>query len=302
MVDAFSKKIWTAVMNTDTTTNRTLAVLYGWFCSEVGTPTTLVSDNGPQFTAKEFGEKMSLWGIKHVFSPPYHPCSNGAAERAVQLCKDRLKKMNASAEPWRLHMSLQYINKVHGLTPHSSTDRCPFELIKTAQLPSLFPKLTSDVSKNLELTVTKDCAAKLRNRREFNEGDKVVVYDNHRKLSYPAVVSDILGRNNYLVNSDNGSKHVSGDMMSSIPQVGEKTAADGIDRNIIEDEVLDDNVSVISDMSDDFDDMPPANMNVENNNNLQNLNNVPNQNRRGQRELRNLGPVPRLTRLRSGKI
>ena len=56
MVDAFSKKIWTAVMNTDTTTNQTLAVLYGWFCSEVGTPTTLVSDNGPQFTAKEFGE------------------------------------------------------------------------------------------------------------------------------------------------------------------------------------------------------------------------------------------------------
>ena len=147
--------------------------------------------------------------------------------------------MNASNEPWKLYMALNLIIKVHGLTPHSATDRCPYELIKSAPLPSLFPKLTSDVSKNLELTATKNCAAKLRNRREFNEGDNVVVYDNHRKISYPAVVSEILGTNNYLVNSDNGSKHVSGDMMSRIPQVGEEKTADGIDRNIIEDEVLD---------------------------------------------------------------
>ena len=118
--------------------------------------------------------------------------------------------MNASNEPWRLHMALQLIIKVHGLTPHSATDRCPYELIKSAPLPSLFPRLTADVSKNLELTATKQCAAKLRNRREFNEGDNVVVYDNFRKISYPAVVSEILGTNNYLVNSDNGSKHVSG--------------------------------------------------------------------------------------------
>ncbi|CAL4259218.1 unnamed protein product, partial [Meganyctiphanes norvegica] len=96
MVDAFSKKIWTQLMNTDTTTSKSLAILYGWFCTESGPPTTLVSDNGPQFTAHDFRDKMKLWGIKHVFSPPYHPCSNGAAERGVQLYKDRLKKMNIS--------------------------------------------------------------------------------------------------------------------------------------------------------------------------------------------------------------
>ena len=37
MVDAFSKKIWTALRNTDTTTIKTLAVLYGSFCTEKGT-------------------------------------------------------------------------------------------------------------------------------------------------------------------------------------------------------------------------------------------------------------------------
>ena len=44
MVDSYSKKIWTSMMNTDTTTLKTLAVLYGWFCEETGFPTTLVSD------------------------------------------------------------------------------------------------------------------------------------------------------------------------------------------------------------------------------------------------------------------
>ncbi|MEL7079736.1 MAG: integrase, partial [Cyanobacteria bacterium J06582_2] len=92
MVDAFSKKIWCHYMGTDTTAKTTVAVLFAWFCSESGSPTTLVSDNGPQFTSNLFADKMKLWNIKHVFSPPYHPCSNGAAERGVQLVKDRLKK------------------------------------------------------------------------------------------------------------------------------------------------------------------------------------------------------------------
>ena len=34
MVDSYSKKIWTAVMNTDTMATKTLAVLFGWFCDQ----------------------------------------------------------------------------------------------------------------------------------------------------------------------------------------------------------------------------------------------------------------------------
>ncbi|CAL4061487.1 unnamed protein product, partial [Meganyctiphanes norvegica] len=300
MVDAFSKKIWTQLMNTDTTTSKTLAILYGWFCTESGPPTTLVSDNGPQFTAHDFGDKMKLWGIKHVFSPPYHPCSNGAAERGVQLYKDRLKKMNISAQPVELYVALAYIGKVHGLTPHSSTDRCPFELIKKGNLPSLFPHLTSDVSKQSELTVTRHSTAKLRNRKSFEEGDTVVVYDNHKKLSYPAVVSEILGTNNYLVLSDNGPKHVSGDVMSRSVQPAAVAPADDIDRNHNETVVVDDdNVSVASVISDESDFDIPI---VTRNGNFNNLNNVVNQNRRGQREVLNLGPAPLLPRLRSGRF
>ena len=102
MIDSYSKKIWTSMMNSDTTTLRTLAVLYGWFCEENGFPTTLVSDNGPQFTADMFKEKMVRWGVKHILTPPYHPASNGLVECAVGIVKDRLKKMDVPGTPVEL--------------------------------------------------------------------------------------------------------------------------------------------------------------------------------------------------------
>ncbi|CAL4123740.1 unnamed protein product [Meganyctiphanes norvegica] len=49
MIDAYSKYIWAANMNADTTTFSTLVKLYEWFGECSGYPTTLVSDNGRQF-------------------------------------------------------------------------------------------------------------------------------------------------------------------------------------------------------------------------------------------------------------
>ena len=80
-----------------TTAIKTLAVLYGWFCERSGFPITIVSDNGPQFISKDFADKMAKWGIKHVLTPPYHPASNGLADKAVGTIKNHLKKMDVSA-------------------------------------------------------------------------------------------------------------------------------------------------------------------------------------------------------------
>merc|ERR1711951_93086 len=265
MVDAFSKKIWCHYLGKDTMAATTCAALFNWFCSETGSPTTLVSDNRPQFTSKLFADKMKLWNIKHIFSPPYHPASNGAAERAVQLVKDRLKKMNVSSKAIDLYTSLAYNLEVHDLTPHSSTDRCPYELIKLGSLPSLFPSLVSDTTQKSELTVTRHCTNKLKKRISFEEGDLVVVYDNFNKVSYNAVVSEVLGTNNYLVLSDNDAKHVSGDVMSRAAQPSAEeapaAAADSIDDNAVVD---DDNLSVVSDVSEDFE-LPNTHNNCNNN-------------------------------------
>ncbi len=41
----------------------------------------IISDNGPQFVAKEFKEFVRLWQTSHVFTSPHYPQSNGKLER-----------------------------------------------------------------------------------------------------------------------------------------------------------------------------------------------------------------------------
>ena len=177
-------------------------------------------------------------------------------------------------------------------------------------LPSLFPGLTSDTTQKSELTVTRHCAGKLKKRKSFNEGDPVTVYDNFNKISYDAVVSEVLGTNNYIVISDNGGKHVSGDNMSPrAPYPAPKPAdaplapaaavtADDLDSNSVID---DDNLSTISDTSEDLD-MPTQPLYInQNDDNALNDPVIPA--RRGMRELNNLIPAPQAaSRLRSGRI
>ena len=231
MVDAYSKYIWTHIMNNDTTSLKTLAILYGWFCERPGFPVTLVSDNGPQFTAKEFSDKMSKWGIKHILTPPYHPASNGLAERAVGTIKMHLKKMDSPVTPIELYVNLKTIQPVHGATPLISTGDTPFELISKAPVPKLFPQL--QVSQQLiqekgNMSIPKD---KVKTAREFKVGDNVLVYNTQTKINSKGVIKDIKSKNSYSVIIDNIEKHISGNHMTLISNES---------NNIISNETLND--------------------------------------------------------------
>ncbi len=50
-------------------------------CARHGIPDTLVSDNGPQFTAEEFKQFTRAWGVKHDTSSPTYAQSKGFAEK-----------------------------------------------------------------------------------------------------------------------------------------------------------------------------------------------------------------------------
>ena len=97
VIDAHSK--WPEVIEMSTTTSqKTITELQRLF-SMYGIPTQLVSDNGPQFTSEEFASFMKRNGIKHIRCAPYHPSSNGTAERFVQTFKKAMKASRNSCPP-----------------------------------------------------------------------------------------------------------------------------------------------------------------------------------------------------------
>ena len=85
LIDAHSKWLEACQMSS-TTSTATIQHLRTIF-SRFGLPETLVSDNGPQFSSEEFKSFCHKNGIYHSLIVPYHPSSNGMAERAVQTFK-----------------------------------------------------------------------------------------------------------------------------------------------------------------------------------------------------------------------
>lgn len=90
VVDAYSKWPEIFIMG-QTTTTATVAKLSELF-ARFGFPETLVSDNGTQFSSEMFEQFCMVSGINHMRSPPYHPQSNGQAERFVDTFKRALAK------------------------------------------------------------------------------------------------------------------------------------------------------------------------------------------------------------------
>ena len=88
--DATSKWTETHIMNS-TTSTATACKLREIFAQH-GLSDILVSDNAPNFTSEEFETFMRKNGIAHITSAPYHPASNGLAERAVQTVKSGIIK------------------------------------------------------------------------------------------------------------------------------------------------------------------------------------------------------------------
>ena len=108
-----------------TTTEKTLEVLRSLF-ARYGLPRQLVSDNGPQFTAKQFEECMLANGVKHIKSPPYHPATNGEAERFVQTFKRSLRA--GRGDEGSVHQKLSQFLLTYRTTPQATTGVSPSEL------------------------------------------------------------------------------------------------------------------------------------------------------------------------------
>ena len=52
-----------------------------------GIPEIVKSDNGPQYSCRQFAEFAKMYGFKHVISSLLYSKSNGLVERTVQTVK-----------------------------------------------------------------------------------------------------------------------------------------------------------------------------------------------------------------------
>lgn len=95
VVDAFSK--WVEIIPTKTTTSSFCIQKLDELFDTFGLPYTLVSDNGRQFVSQEFENFLSSNGIVHKTIAPYHPATNGQAERFVQTIKKALHKLEGES-------------------------------------------------------------------------------------------------------------------------------------------------------------------------------------------------------------
>ena len=87
VVDAHSKWI-DAHVTSSTGTQATIECL-GRSFADHGVPKVLVSDNAKGFCSEDMAAFCVANGVKHVFSPDWHPTSNGQAESAVKVVKLR---------------------------------------------------------------------------------------------------------------------------------------------------------------------------------------------------------------------
>ena len=96
VVDAKSK--FPFVFHMPSTTATALIRVLDQMFDMTGFPETVVSDNGPPFISAELIKFYESVGIKAMTSAPYHPQSNGIAERLVRTFKEGMAKLRAEGK------------------------------------------------------------------------------------------------------------------------------------------------------------------------------------------------------------
>ena len=169
LVDAHSK--WMEV-KTVTSATSTVAIehLRSIFATH-GLPEMLVTDNGSVFTRAEFKLFLQRNGLRHVTSTPYHPATNGLAERSVQTFKEHMRRSSEGSIETRVSQFLfQYRT-----TPHTTTGNSPAELLLGQRPRTLLDLVVPDVSNRVQRKQEKqkEDHDKSASKREFHEGDLI---------------------------------------------------------------------------------------------------------------------------------
>lgn len=198
LCDALSK--WCELKPIKNITSKNLCLTLDEIFCTFGFPEIIVSDNGPQLTSQEFKDYCKKHGILHITSSPYHPRSNGLAERFVRTFKSRISSSDGSQLKNRLFEFLfTYRN-----TPHSTTGKSPAQLMFGRQLNCMLSNIRPNKRKSLQYKNVKANIMSSAATPTFKAGDKVYIKTQLEKKWQPATVSAQKHRYSYVVTNGLG--------------------------------------------------------------------------------------------------
>ncbi|BES87362.1 Hypothetical Protein NTJ_00167 [Nesidiocoris tenuis] len=206
VVDSHSK--WLEAFVVPSTSSDTAISILETLFSRYGFPRTLVSDNGTAFTSLKFQNFMKKYAVKHIKTAPFHPASNGQAERYVFTLKQALRAMKnyAGGLQHRLNVFLMAYRR----TPNITTGESPSKRFLQREIRSKLDILKPDVVRDVADQLRKSQVSFMD--RSFNVGDPVAVRDYRtpdQKWAFGTVVSkDGTLHYTILVNGQTWRRHV----------------------------------------------------------------------------------------------
>lgn len=175
-------------------------------CSEIfarfGIPEYFVTDCGTQFTSQEFQNFLKSYGITSKFTAPYHPATNGQAERYVQILKNSLKAMLHDGSNMNIRQKVNQLLMQYRKMPHITTGKSPSCMLLRREIKTKIDKLIPKPNNN---PCVKDFFSNREDiPRKLELGEKVAVRSYHGIKWLFGKIIEKQGLLHYSVKLDNG--------------------------------------------------------------------------------------------------
>ncbi|VEN36375.1 unnamed protein product, partial [Callosobruchus maculatus] len=196
LVDSFTK--WPEIHFTKDTSSETTIEICRKIFSTFGIPKYFVTDNGSNFVSFKFKRFLQENGVTAKLTAPYHPATNGQAERYVQTLKKALRTMKC--DNYNKNLELCKFLLQYRRAPHINTGKSPSELMFGRQIRSRLDCMKPEINGN-RVTYNTD-----KHIRELQLGTRVAVRDYlHEKWKF-GFVNKRIGKLHYIIELDDGRK------------------------------------------------------------------------------------------------